>query len=143
RLIASFEHLPGVDLLVVDVVRDQGPGVLPLCTPMRRRHRKLAIGRLEQRIDRDHRLLQQLADRSTHGGGHRCLLWAAAPWLTSAGWPFTQDLRHRHRPVTQRTDTHLQMKVATAARQQQGRVLVVEDERDVADLIRYNLTKEG
>ena len=30
-----------------------------------------------------------------------------------------------------------------AARQQQGRVLVVEDERDVADLIRYNLTKEG
>jgi DNA-binding response OmpR family regulator len=29
------------------------------------------------------------------------------------------------------------------ARQQQGRVLVVEDERDVADLIRYNLTKEG
>ena len=35
------------------------------------------------------------------------------------------------------------MKTATAARQQQGRVLVVEDERDVADLIRYNLTKEG
>ena len=35
------------------------------------------------------------------------------------------------------------MKAATAARQQQGRVLVVEDERDVADLIRYNLTKEG
>ena len=34
------------------------------------------------------------------------------------------------------------MKTA-AARQQQGRVLVVEDERDVADLIRYNLTKEG
>ena len=32
---------------------------------------------------------------------------------------------------------------AAAARQQQGRVLVVEDERDVADLIRYNLTKEG
>src|SRR5690349_521724 len=30
-----------------------------------------------------------------------------------------------------------------AARQQQSRVLVVEDERDVADLIRYNLTKEG
>src|SRR5436309_4156449 len=35
------------------------------------------------------------------------------------------------------------MKTAAAARQQQGRVLVVEDERDVADLIRYNLTKEG
>jgi two-component system, OmpR family, alkaline phosphatase synthesis response regulator PhoP len=35
------------------------------------------------------------------------------------------------------------MKAAAAARQQQGRVLVVEDERDVADLIRYNLTKEG
>src|SRR5207249_9723749 len=34
-------------------------------------------------------------------------------------------------------------KTAAAARQQQGRVLVVEDERDVADLIRYNLTKEG
>jgi DNA-binding response OmpR family regulator len=34
------------------------------------------------------------------------------------------------------------MKTA-AARQQQGRVLVVEDERDVADLIRYNLIKEG
>ena len=32
---------------------------------------------------------------------------------------------------------------AVAARNQQGRVLVVEDERDVADLIRYNLTKEG
>jgi len=32
---------------------------------------------------------------------------------------------------------------AAAERQQQGRVLVVEDERDVADLIRYNLTKEG
>jgi phosphate regulon transcriptional regulator PhoB len=30
-----------------------------------------------------------------------------------------------------------------AARQQQSRVLVVEDERDVADLIRYNLTKGG
>ena len=35
------------------------------------------------------------------------------------------------------------MKTAAAARQQQSRVLVVEDERDVADLIRYNLTKEG
>src|SRR5437867_5783968 len=35
------------------------------------------------------------------------------------------------------------MKTAAAARQQQGRVLAVEDERDVADLIRYNLTKEG
>ena len=35
------------------------------------------------------------------------------------------------------------MKTAAAARQQLGRVLVVEDERDVADLIRYNLTKEG
>src|SRR5437868_15506389 len=35
------------------------------------------------------------------------------------------------------------MKTAAAARQQQGRLLVVEDERDVADLIRYNLTKEG
>jgi DNA-binding response OmpR family regulator len=31
----------------------------------------------------------------------------------------------------------------TIAARQQGRVLVVEDERDVADLIRYNLTKEG
>src|SRR5215467_2646328 len=35
------------------------------------------------------------------------------------------------------------MKAAIAAPHQQGRVLVVEDERDVADLIRYNLTKEG
>ena len=34
------------------------------------------------------------------------------------------------------------MNAATTARQQ-GRVLVVEDERDVAELIRYNLTKEG
>ena len=34
------------------------------------------------------------------------------------------------------------MKAATAARQQ-ARVLVVEDERDVAELIRYNLSKEG
>jgi two-component system alkaline phosphatase synthesis response regulator PhoP len=34
------------------------------------------------------------------------------------------------------------MKTAAAARQQ-GRVLVVEDERDVAELIRYNLTREG
>ena len=30
-----------------------------------------------------------------------------------------------------------------AARQQNSRVLVVEDERDVAELIRYNLSKEG
>jgi phosphate regulon transcriptional regulator PhoB len=35
------------------------------------------------------------------------------------------------------------MKTAAAASRQQGRVLVVEDERDVAELIRYNLTKEG
>src|SRR2546422_10462963 len=35
------------------------------------------------------------------------------------------------------------MKPAAAARQQQGRVLVVEDERDVADLIRYTLAKGG
>jgi two-component system, OmpR family, alkaline phosphatase synthesis response regulator PhoP len=35
------------------------------------------------------------------------------------------------------------MKSATAARPQQSRVLVVEDERDVAELIRYNLSKEG
>src|SRR5256884_4388757 len=35
------------------------------------------------------------------------------------------------------------MKTAAAARQQLGRVLVVEDEQDVADLIRYNLAKEG
>ena len=34
------------------------------------------------------------------------------------------------------------MKTAAAARQM-GRVLVVEDERDVAELIRYNLTREG
>jgi two-component system alkaline phosphatase synthesis response regulator PhoP len=34
------------------------------------------------------------------------------------------------------------MKAAAAARQQ-SRVLVVEDERDVAELIRYNLGKEG
>jgi DNA-binding response OmpR family regulator len=34
------------------------------------------------------------------------------------------------------------MKTAAAARQV-GRVLVVEDERDVAELIRYNLTREG
>jgi two-component system alkaline phosphatase synthesis response regulator PhoP len=34
------------------------------------------------------------------------------------------------------------MKVATTARPQ-ARVLVVEDERDVAELIRYNLDKEG
>ncbi|MGH7353407.1 MAG: response regulator [Candidatus Rokuibacteriota bacterium] len=33
------------------------------------------------------------------------------------------------------------MKAAAASRQ--GRVLVVEDERDVAELIRYNLTREG
>jgi phosphate regulon transcriptional regulator PhoB len=32
---------------------------------------------------------------------------------------------------------------AAAATRQQGRVLVVEDERDVAELIRYNLTREG
>src|SRR5882724_8312292 len=35
------------------------------------------------------------------------------------------------------------MKTAAAARQQQGRVLVVEDERDVAELLRYNLPKDG
>ena len=33
------------------------------------------------------------------------------------------------------------MKTVTASRQ--GRVLVVEDERDVAELIRYNLAREG
>ena len=33
------------------------------------------------------------------------------------------------------------MKIAAASRQ--GRVLVVEDERDVAELIRYNLAREG
>jgi two-component system, OmpR family, alkaline phosphatase synthesis response regulator PhoP len=32
---------------------------------------------------------------------------------------------------------------AAAARGAQGRVLVVEDEQDVAELIRYNLTREG
>src|SRR5467141_3326885 len=56
---------------------------------------------------------------------------------------FAQVLRDRHRPVTCPEDTRAQMKTAAAARQQLGRVLVVEDERDVADLIRYNLTKEG
>jgi DNA-binding response OmpR family regulator len=35
------------------------------------------------------------------------------------------------------------MSGATVARQQPARVLVVEDERDVAELIRYNLGKEG
>src|SRR5207245_10749842 len=55
----------------------------------------------------------------------------------------THGLRRRHRPVTRAADTRRRMKPAAAARQQQGRVLVVEDERDVADLIRYNLTKEG
>src|SRR6266446_705935 len=56
---------------------------------------------------------------------------------------FAQVLRDRHRPVTCPEDTRAQMKTAAAARQQLGRVLVVEDERDVADLVRYNLTKEG
>ena len=32
---------------------------------------------------------------------------------------------------------------AQPARQRLGRVLLVEDEQDVAELIRYNLTKEG
>jgi DNA-binding response OmpR family regulator len=55
---------------------------------------------------------------------------------------FIQDLPRRHRPVTPDVDTPQWMKTAAAARQV-GRVLVVEDERDVAELIRYNLTREG
>jgi phosphate regulon transcriptional regulator PhoB len=35
------------------------------------------------------------------------------------------------------------VKAATPATRSAGRVLVVEDERDVAELIRYNLTREG
>ena len=35
------------------------------------------------------------------------------------------------------------MKTAAPATRTAGRVLVVEDERDVAELIRYNLAKEG
>src|SRR5467141_240815 len=65
-------------------------------------------------------------------------------WSRSELTPrFVQVLRRRHRPVTRAADTRRRMKTAAAARQQQSRVLVVEDERDVADLIRYNLTKEG
>ena len=40
-------------------------------------------------------------------------------------------------------DSESLMSGATVARQQPARVLVVEDERDVAELIRYNLGKEG
>jgi hypothetical protein len=35
RFVARFEHLSGVDLFVVDVIRDQRPRVLSLCAPMR------------------------------------------------------------------------------------------------------------
>ena len=68
----------------------------------------------------------------------------------------TQNLRCRHSGETPRRETLLQMRTTgdagemTARRPAEGpgrrpaaRVLVVEDERDVAELIRYNLGKEG
>src|SRR5262249_49028947 len=75
---------------------------------------------------------------------------------------FTQRLRGRHRPVTSAGDTFAMTtrvmgegKGAMATRRRTSepaqsaspkpgqRVLVVEDEQDVAELIRYNLAKEG
>ena len=45
------------------------------------------------------------------------------------------------RPATRRTPPI--ESPAAAARERQGRVLVVEDERDVAELLRYHLVREG
>jgi len=56
-----------MDLLVIDVVRDQGPDILSMCTRVRRRHRELALRRLEQHIHRPDGLLQQFAHRSPYG----------------------------------------------------------------------------
>jgi len=74
---------------------------------------------------------------------------------------FTENLPRRHRPVTPMGDTYLRMKASGdvsqaagsrrrtaepasgASRQTSGRILIAEDERDVAELIRYTLTKEG
>src|SRR5207244_2938281 len=70
-----------------------------------------------------------------------------------------KGLRDRHRPVTRAGDTPpvgraierldamldpmTQSPPRNASPQRRGRVLVVEDEPDVAELIRYNLVKEG
>jgi len=70
-----------------------------------------------------------------------------------------KGLRDRHRPVTHAVDTPpvgraierldamldpmTQSPPRNASPQRRGRVLVVEDEPDVAELIRYNLVKEG
>src|SRR5438876_10047045 len=65
---------------------------------------------------------------------------------------FTEGLPGRHRAVTRPGDTPPMMRAnqrgssavgTPAARGAHGRVLVVEDEQDVAELIRYNLTREG
>jgi len=74
----------------------------------------------------------------------------------------TQDLRRRHRPVTPWDDTlamttramgevesgmvtrhRSPQSVLSTASRPGSSVLVVEDEQDVADLLRYNLAKEG
>src|SRR5438477_491659 len=65
---------------------------------------------------------------------------------------FTEGLPGRHPAVTRPGDTPPMMRAnqrgssavgTPAARGAHGRVLVVEDEQDVAELIRYNLTREG
>src|SRR5262245_44232472 len=65
-----------MDLLVIDVVGDQRPEVLALGAAVGRGQGKLAVGGVEQHVDRRHRLFEQFSYGAAHGRCHRCLLWA-------------------------------------------------------------------
>lgn len=53
--------------------------------------------------------------------------------MTMSGWDVNESIPGRRRPLSREATTSERL----------GRVLVVEDEQDVAQLIRYNLAKEG
>jgi hypothetical protein len=69
-LVAPLEHLACMDLLVIDVVRQERPHVFPLGAGVRRGHRQLALGCREQRVDRRHGLLEKLTNRTAHSCRH-------------------------------------------------------------------------
>ncbi len=51
RLITRLQYLPGVNRLVIDVVRDQRPQILALGTPVRGRQRNLVHWQRQQLVD--------------------------------------------------------------------------------------------
>src|ERR1700687_2563140 len=99
-----------MDLLVIDVIGNQPPQIVPLRACVRRRHRQLGVGSLEQSVHRSHGLRHQLADCLSDRRGHVRLLWGlAGGWLKPSACSNRNriDEYHGYGVIRQRVETTL------------------------------------